>query len=277
MKKVLLFIIAATLLIVTLTGCGAKPASVPENPEVTEPTTGAKPLDGKHLKVAMSANYKYFETVTVDANGKEVYEGLDIDILDKMAENLGFTYEISNMPFASLIGSLQSNQADFVISGMSFTEERAKSVDFSEKYATAKIGVLTQTDSGIKSVADLKGKKVACSAGTNYENIIKTIEGAELVTFDGQAAVTQELVLGRVDASVTGGSGAKNISSENDGLSFFIIDPTEMDLGSLSTYNIAFPKGSELVTIFNQEIVELQENGVLNDLIIKWLGEDYID
>lgn len=270
MKKITGLIVVLSLCLVALTGCGQKPAA---------PSGGSdgKPLAGQHLKVALSANYKYFETVTVDANGNEVYEGLDLDILRQMAEDLGFTYEIINMPFASLIGALQTNQADFVISGMSYTEERAQSVDFSDKYATAKVGVLTKADSGITAVADLAGKKVATSAGTNYENIIKKIPGAKLVTLEGQAAVVQELILGRVDASVTGGTACKKITEENEGLAFFIINSEEIDLGSLSTYNIAFPKNSELVSVFNQEIAKLNENGTLKQLIEKWLGEDYVD
>lgn len=272
MKKIFTFILALTLCIVTLTGCGKKP----DKSEVTAENSG-KPLSGKHLKVAMSANYKYFETVTVDAKGKEVYEGLDIDILNKMSEDLGFTYEIMNMPFASLIGALQAKQADFVISGMSYTEERAKSIDFSDKYATAKVGVMTKAGSDIKKVSDLNGKKVACSAGTNYEDIIKKIDGAQLVTFDGQASVTQELAMGRVDAAITGGTACKKITSENKDLTFFIIDSNQLDLGELSTYNIGFPKGSELVPIFNQEIAKLNGDGTLKELITKWLGKDYID
>lgn len=276
MKKLLVLVMVIALFI---TGCGTPKAeeSKVEPAPIGNNATESKPLEGKHLKVALSANYKYFETVTVDGSGKEVYEGLDIDILSKMSEDLGFTYEIINMPFASLIGSLQSNQADFVISGMSYNEDRAKSIDFSDKYATAKVGVMIRDDSGIKSVADLSGKKVACSAGTNYESIIKNISGAQLVTFDGQAAVTQELILGRVDAAITGGTATKKISEENEELTYFIIDSKEVDLGALSTYNIGFPKGSELVPIFNQEIAKLNEDGSLKELIIKWLGEDYLD
>lgn len=283
MKKIILLILVVTLGVFAFTGCTSEPANQPDDSaQATEPNDSGsedngKPLAGEHLSVALSANYKYFETVTVDENGNEVYEGLDIDILQKMSEDLGFTYEILNMPFASLIGSLQSNQADFVISGMSYTEERAESVDFSDKYATAKVGVLTPAESDIKSAKDLEGKKIACSAGTNYEQIIKKIEGAELVTFDGQAAITQELLMERVDAAITGGTASKRVSEENEGISFFILDPAELDLGNLDTYNIAFPKGSELVPIFNEEIAKLNEDGTLNELIIKWLGEDYVD
>lgn len=285
MKKIIMMVMVLTLSLGVLAGCSSN-KELPETPVAEQPAaeqpsneapaTDALPLAGKHLKVAMSANYKYFETVTIDASGKEVYEGLDIDILDQMSKDLGFTYEIMNMPFASLIGSLQANQADFVISGMSYTDERAKSVDFSEKYATAKVGVIIPKDSQVKSIEDLKGKKVACSAGTNYENIIKSIEGAELVTFDGQAAVTQELIMGRVDAAITGGTASKKVAEENEGLSFFIMNTDYVGI-PLDTYNMAFPKGSELVSLFNTQIAKMNEEGTLNDLIIKWLGADYID
>ncbi len=282
MKKIIILALVLAMTLAVFTGCSSqKPA---EQPKETPAETPAEPsnegesklLEGRNLKVAMSANYKYFETVTIDAKGNEVYEGLDIDILDKMSEDLGFTYEIINMPFASLIGSLQSNQADFVISGMSYTEERAQSVDFSNKYATAKVGVIIPEGSNISSIKDLNGKKVACSAGTNYEQIIKSIEGAELVTFDGQAAVTQELIMGRVDAAITGGTASKKVTEENEGLSFFLMDQSETDL-ALDTYNIAFPKGSDLVSIFNDEIAKLEEDGTLDALITKWLGAEYVD
>jgi len=272
MKKILTSIILLTLSTLTLVGCGKE-----SNLTKIADASSEKALSGEHLKVAMSANYKYFETVTVDSNGKEIYEGLDIDILDKMSEDLGFTYEIINMPFSSLIGALQSNQADFVISGMSYTEERAESVDFSDEYAIAKVGVLTQENSGITLFEDLKGKKVAASAGTDYEKVIKNIQDAELVTFDGQAAVTQELLMGRVDAAITGGTATKKIAEENEALSFFIIDGNEVDLGAQSTYNIAFTKGSELVSVINEEIKTLKENGTLDQIIVNWLGEDYVN
>lgn len=283
MKKLTALSLTALLALSLFAGCGspasspaAAPASAAPAAETNSTPAAARPLEGQKLTVAMSANFKYFETVTVDEKGKEKYEGLDIDILDTMAEDLGFTYTISNMPFASLVGSLQSGQADFVISGMSYTEERAKSVDFSEPYATAKIGCLVRQDAGIASVADLAGQAVACSAGTNYEKIVQKIEGAALKTFDGQAAVTQELVVGRVNAAITGATACKKICEENEGLTYFIIDPDEMDLGSLSTYNMAFPQGSALVPVFDEEIAKMKESGKLDEIISSWLGEDYI-
>ena len=288
LKKIMAVLMAAVLGASALAGCGsggeasssAAASSAAASSAAASSASGSaaasKPLAGQELTVALSANFKYFETVTVDANGNEMYQGLDIDILEHLSQELGFTYTISNMPFASLVGSLQAGQADLVISGMSDTEERAQNVDFSDPYVAAKVGCLVREDSGITSVEQLSGKAVACSAGTNYENIIEKIEGTTLRTFDGQAAVTQEVIIGRVDAAITGATACKSICEENEGLTYFIIDVEALDLGSLNTYNIAFPKGSELVPIFNEALAQMKEDGTMDAIVSSWLGDDYI-
>ena len=284
LKKIMAVLMAAVLGASALAGCGsggeasssAAASSEVASSEASGSADASKPLAGQELTVALSANFKYFETVTVDANGNEMYQGLDIDILEHLSQELGFTYTISNMPFASLVGSLQAGQADLVISGMSYTEERAQNVDFSDPYVAAKVGCLVREDSGITSVEQLSGKAVACSAGTNYENIIEKIEGTTLRTFDGQAAVTQEVIIGRVDAAITGATACKSICEENEGLTYFIIDVEALDLGSLNTYNIAFPKGSELVPIFNEALAQMKEDGAMDAIVSSWLGDDYI-
>ena len=284
LKKIMAVLMAVVLGALALAGCGsggeasssAAASSEAASSEASGSADASKPLAGQELTVALSANFKYFETVTVDANGNEMYQGLDIDILEHLSQELGFTYTISNMPFASLVGSLQAGQADLVISGMSYTEERAQNVDFSDPYVAAKVGCLVREDSGITSVEQLSGKAVACSAGTNYENIIEKIEGTTLRTFDGQAAVTQEVIIGRVDAAITGATACKSICEENEGLTYFIIDVEALDLGSLHTYNIAFPKGSELVPIFNEALAQMKEDGAMDAIVSSWLGDDYI-
>ena len=284
LKKIMAVLMAAVLGASALAGCGsggeasssAAASSEAVSSEASGSADASKPLAGQELTVALSANFKYFETVTVDANGNEMYQGLDIDILEHLSQELGFTYTISNMPFASLVGSLQAGQADLVISGMSYTEERAQNVDFSDPYVAAKVGCLVREDSGITSVEQLSGKAVACSAGTNYENIIEKIEGTTLRTFDGQAAVTQEVIIGRVDAAITGATACKSICEENPELTYFIVDADAMGLEGLSTYNIAFPKGSELVPIFNEALAQMKEDGTMDAIVSSWLGDDYI-
>jgi len=232
-----------------------------------------KPLAGKNLKIAMSPDFMYFETISeTDPTG---YEGLDIDIIKSLSDKLGFTFEIVPMSFSSLIGSLQTGNADFVISGMSYTEERAQVVDFSMTYVTTDVGCVVPVDSTIASYNDLKGQIVCCSQGTTYEMLIEGIEGATLKTYQGQAAVGTAVAQASdgVVAGLTSINGSKKLANtmfNADGsamLKYFVLDSE----GVADKYNIAFPKGSELVALFDGAIQEMIDSGEMEKLVQHWL------
>ena len=233
----------------------------------------AKPLAGKNLKIAMSPDFMYFETISeTDPCG---YEGLDIDIIKSLSEKLGFEWEIIPMSFSSLIGSLQTGNADFVISGMSYTEERAQVVDFSITYAETDFGVVVPVDSEIDSYEDLKGQIICCSQGATLEQVIMGIEGATLKTYQGQSAVGLAVAQGSdgVVAGMTSINGTKKLSNTVLGengealLKYFVL---EYD-GVSDIYNIAFPKGSELKELFDATLQEMIDSGEMGELIQKWL------
>ncbi|NLD33798.1 MAG: amino acid ABC transporter substrate-binding protein [Clostridiales bacterium] len=231
-----------------------------------------KPLEGKHLVIAMSPDFMFFETIsTTDETG---YEGLDIDIIKHLSKELGFTFEITPMAFASLVGALQTGGVDFVISGMSYTEARAEVVDFSNPYASTKVGCVTLVGSPIDSPEKLEGQTIACSQGTNYENVIKGIKGTTLKTYQGQAAVGMAVAQGSdgVVAGLTSSNGSKKLVATVLGangealLTYFTLNE-----GVADQYSIAFPKGSELKDLFNAELEKMTASGLLPDLIQKWL------
>ena len=233
-----------------------------------------KPLAGKTLTVAMSPDFMYFETVSeTDPTG---YEGLDIDILKSLSEKLGFEFTISPMSFSSLIGTLQTGNADLVISGMSMTEERAQVVDFSITYATTDFGVVVRADSDIASFEDLAGKIICCSQGATQEKLIQNdIPGATLKTYQGQSAVGLAVAQASdgVDAGITSINGSKKLSNTvlddagNPLLKYFVLEYE----GISDIYNIAFPKGSELLPIFNEALQGMIDSGEMQALITKWL------
>ena len=106
-NKALLFCCAVLLAAGMLAGCAS---------------AADKPLAGKHFKLAMNATFAPFESVSIKSDGKSEIVGFDVDLLNAMAADLGFTYEIKDMEFKGLIGELHSGRADFVISGLSPTE-----------------------------------------------------------------------------------------------------------------------------------------------------------
>ncbi len=233
----------------------------------------AKPLEGQKLTIALSPDFMYFETVSETEECG--YEGLDIDIIKSLSDKLGFEFEIVPMDFSSLIGSLQTGNADFVISGMSYTEERAQVVDFSMTYCTTDVGCVVPVDSEIASYDDLKGQIVACSQGTTYEMLIEDIEGATLKTFKGQAGVGTAVSQGSdgVVAGLTSCNGSKKLANTvlaEDGsplLKYFILEGE----GVADQYNIAFPKGSELVEVVDEGLKEMIDSGEMETLVKQWL------
>ena len=268
MKKLLAMLLCGVLTVSMLAGCGSKetqeetaPAQEEAEEETAETTDAAdtasdttgKPLDGVHLVVGLSPTYANFETV---AEGSGEYEGIDIEILAALADKCGFTYEISNMNFASLIAAIQANQVDFVISGMS--------------------AILFRTEDGFQSAADLNGKTVSCANGENYEMKIPLIEGVTLTTFENGATAIQELIAGRTDAVMTDGGNCQVRCEENPELSYFVIDPEEIG-DTPSQYAIAFPKESEYYETINNALKELKDEGVIHEIVASWLGEENAD
>lgn len=233
----------------------------------------AKPLEGQTLTIALSPDFMYFETVSETEECG--YEGLDIDIIKSLSEKLGFEFEITPMAFSSLIGTLQTGNADFVISGMSYSEERAQVVDFSITYAETDFGVVVPVDSEIDSYEDLKGQTICCSQGATLEQVIQGIEGATLKTYQGQSAVGLAVAQGSdgVVAGMTSINGTKKLANtvlDDNGeplLKYFVL---EYD-GISDIYNIAFPKGSELKAIFDEALQEMIDSGEMGELIQKWL------
>lgn len=232
-----------------------------------------KPLEGQKMTIALSPDFMYFETVSEEDECG--YEGLDIDIIKSLSDKLGFEFEIVPMSFSSLIGSLQAGTADFVISGMSYTEERAQVVDFSMTYCTTDVGCVVPVDSEIASYDDLKGQIVACSQGTTYEMLIEDIEGATLKTYQGQAAVGTAVSQASdgVVAGLTSCNGSKKLANtvldENEQplLKYFVLEGE----GVADQYNIAFPKDSELTAVIDAGLQEMIDSGEMEELIKYWL------
>ena len=104
------------------------------------------------LRVATNANFPPYEYIE---NGD--YVGIDIEIAKQIAKELNLKLDIQNMPFDSIIAAVASNKADIGISGFTVTDERKKSINFSDSYAKSKQAIIVKDDSSIKKVDDLYG------------------------------------------------------------------------------------------------------------------------
>ncbi|WP_301170837.1 transporter substrate-binding domain-containing protein [Brevibacillus nitrificans] len=252
-------ILTAVLSVALLAGCG--------NGGQAGTNADNKKSD-KELVVVTNATFPPFESVDT-SSGTKKYVGLDIDIANQIASNLGVTLTFNDIAFSGLIGSLMDGRADFAVSAMSPTEERKKNVDFSDSYFIPRNAILAAKGSNYAALDQMGGKKIAVVFGTTYEKDAKAIPGANVVALDNSTAVIQELNNKRVDAAFIDGSQAAVFVQKNPELEFHLLPPTD------DSFAFAFPKGSKWVEPFNQELKKMKDNGELNKLIEKWLGKEF--
>ncbi len=260
LKYLFTALISALLTVAIMTSCASSQSDSGET--------------GSTLIMATSADYPPYEFYeTASGEGEPI--GFDIDIAKSITEKLGYTLEIEDMDFNGIIPAIQAERANFAMAGMTPTEERKQSVDFSQIYYDAKNTIVTLAGSGYTSYEDLAGKTVGVQLGSIQENEAKeqseSVEGMVVEPRNKVSELVQEIKAGRLDAAIVEDTVAKGYIANNSDLEFVTLE-SEGESGSA----IAFPKGSPLLEEFDQALTEMKENGELDTLVTKWF-EDYYE
>ncbi|MBQ2954362.1 MAG: transporter substrate-binding domain-containing protein [Clostridia bacterium] len=209
--------------------------------------------------------YEYYE-------GTEIV-GIDVEIAAAIAEKLGYDFEVADMEFDAIISAVNAGKANFGMAGMTVTEERLLSVDFSTSYATGVQVVIVAEGSDITSVDDLFAGEKIYTIGVQL-----TTTGDLYTTWDlednGLAVINRypngnEAVLalkaGKVDCVVIDNEPAKAYVAANEGL---VILPTEY---VTENYAACFAKGDPLLAEFNAALEELIADGTVAAIIEKYI------
>lgn len=237
--------------------------------------TGCGKKDNKTLVLGTNAEFPPFEYINNDGE----IDGFDVAFMKAIGEEIGYKIKFTNMEFKSLLGSIQTNGIDAAIAGMTITEERALSVDFTKPYFSANQYIIVKIDNDkVTTLEELNGKKIAVQEGTTGDLICTPAEENEIIT-DSSTVVKRfkkgtdavlELKKGGVDAVVIDSSPAeKFVSSNSDTLKYIPIP------GEPEEYGIAVAKGNEeLVKLLNEGIEKVKENGVYDSLINQYFGDE---
>ena len=160
---------------------------------------GPKEEDSNTLVVGMELAYPPFEMT--DESGKPT--GVSVDLAKALGEKLGRPVEIRNMAFDGLIPALKTGSIDLIISSMTATEERAKSIDFSTPYVYTGLAILASSQSDIASIEDLNqaGKTVVVKMGTTgHMYATSNLPEATIRALDKEDACVLEVSQGKADA-----------------------------------------------------------------------------
>ena len=226
-----------------------------------ESATGMTVNDGV-LTMATNAYFPPYEYY----DGEEVV-GIDVDIAQAIADKLGLELKIEDMEFDSIITAVQTGKADMGLAGMTVTDERKESVNFSDSYATGIQVVIVKADSDITSVDDLTGKKIGVQLATTGDIYSKDDFGEENVEeYNAGADAVLALTQGKVDAVIIDNEPAKSFVEANEGLKILDTEYVAED------YAAALNKdNTELLEAVNGALAELKEDGTLQEIIDKYI------
>jgi polar amino acid transport system substrate-binding protein len=226
--------------------------------------TGCASQSGK-LTVVMDATWPPFEYV--DEETKEL-AGFDVDLMKAIAEKEGLEIEFQNVGFDSLLAGLSKCQYDAAISAITITDERKETIAFSDPYfAAGQIVTVRIDNTDITGKDSLVGKVVGAQLGTTGAIELENMEGVTLKTYDDISLVYQDVMNGQIDAAVADNPLAIEYVGKN---------PDRLKIvGEVFTdeyYGIAVCKTKpELVEKFNHGLKALMDEGVVDQLTVKWI------
>ncbi len=216
------------------------------------------------IVVATSADNPPYEYIQ---EGKVV--GLDIDIIEAIAKQMGKKLVIKNFDFPGLLPALASNSVDAVIAALTMTEERKTKIDFSTGYTSTGMAIIFRKGEKISAVKDLSGKTLGVQMGTTWESYLKelsqTISNLHIRSLSNNLVLVEELKTGSVDG----------VLMEELQVDKFIANVPNMEKFSLQDtkgeFAIALPKDSTLTKPMDEAIRKLQTDGIMQTIKERWL------
>ena len=231
-------------------------------------STGMLVEEGE-LHVALHPGYAGFEELDEQGN----YTGVDVELAQMLADDMGLTLVIDNMDFDSVIPAVKSGtKVDMGISGITITDERSKDITFSTPYYSddQSITVLDTekyTKDNYKEALNQEGIVIYCQQGTTGETYAKeNFPNATITAIPGITEVFTVLSTGKCDAVVQNAAPTKSLISQS------FTDLTVIDsVATGETYGVAMNQDNqELIDQVNSLIEKYQNDGSLEALLVKY-------
>lgn len=262
MKRLLALVIALTMMLSALTSCSKlDPAKDLENVQ-----------SAGQLTVGMECAYAPYNwttstpsdtTVPISNSPGSYADGYDVAIAKIIAAELGVELVIKAIEWDGLIPALESGEIDMIIAGMSPTEQRKLSIDFSDTYFDSNLVMVVKKDgayAGATSIQDFSGAKITGQLNTFHYTVIDQINGVNKTTALADfAALIQALESDTIDGYVCERPGAISAVAANDSFTFvefdssngFVCDPAE------SSISVGVRLGSSLTAAINSALAGL--------------------
>lgn len=255
-------LLLAVCLVFALCACGSD----------KDNATDGKDADTKNnaketLTMATNAEFPPYE---YHEDGKIV--GIDAEVAQAIADKLDMELVIEDMDFTAIISAIQGGKADIGMAGLTVTEDRLESVDFSTSYATGVQVIIVKEGSEITSPDDLSkgGYTIGVQESTTGDiYLTEDLESKDLATierYNKGADAVQALLTDKIDCVVIDNEPAKAFVAANEGLTILETSYVTED------YAICFAKGNdELAEKVNNALEELIDDGTVKSIIDKYI------
>jgi cystine transport system substrate-binding protein len=220
------------------------------------------------LRIACEGTYPPFNY----KDDKGQLAGFDVEIARALAGKLGVKPEFTTTEWSGILAGLQAGKYDVIVNQVAATDKRRETFDFSEPYVLSYPQLIVRANEmrKLETPADLKGKKIGVGQGSNYADLAKGIDGAEVRTYPGAPEYLQDLATGRIDAAI------------NDSLLIpYLREKTKLPvkagapIGKPESNAIPFRKGNpKFKQAIDKALDELKADGTYAKISIKWFERD---
>lgn len=224
--------------------------------------------DANALIVGMELSYPPFE-MTDEQNAPS---GVSVDLAQALAAELGKELRIENIPFAGLIPALKTGKIDLIISSMTKTEERSRSIAFSDPYLTTGLCALLSQNAKAASIdqLDRPGSRVAVKQGTTGHLYAREhMKQAQLLLFEKEAAAILEVAQGKADAFLYDQMSVYMNWKKHSKSTRPLLDPFQKESWAIGIR----PGNTELRTQVNAFLSKFKKEGGFDRLGDKYLSE----
>jgi polar amino acid transport system substrate-binding protein len=257
-KSVKRFLLGIALVFtsIILIGCGAGSTN-------TSGAGGDDTSEKRKLIVGTDATYAPMEYM--DEKGNIV--GIDIDIVNAIAEAAGFEVEFKNYGWEPLFPAVDNGEVDFAVSSITITPEREQSFAFSDPYFIANQLILVPEDSDVESLEGLADKRVSVQINTTGHLVVADLLGktsSKIVAAETMPLAISEMINGNADASVGDNAVILDYQKNNPNVK---LKTVEDDSFEKEYYGLMVKKGNqEVLDLLNEGIEKIKSNGKLKEI-----------
>ncbi|TXK71772.1 transporter substrate-binding domain-containing protein [Paenibacillus sp. N3.4] len=278
-RKIVQSLTIVSVVALALSACGGKTAQPSPNassPKPAETAVASNQLEqikksGK-IRIGLMGTYAPYNFL----NDKHEVDGYDADVAKEVAKRLGVQVEFITGEFSGLIEGLQKDKYDALISQVTITDDRKKTMDFSTPYIKNAVNVIVKSDNTtIKSVDDFKGKKVGVGLGTNDEKylrdtVLPKVGTFEIATYNDVITSLMDLNVGRIDATINNVFAIKPLVDQNKLKIKTVGEPIKEDAAGIAVRK----NNPELIEAINKALADMKSDGTFKTIFQKWFNVD---